>query len=147
MTRFECMLAVEPVAKARPRLGHGHVYTPERTSEFENTVRWLLRQATLKQRSVIPVLAGRIGIELTFWVRTDGLSDWDNFAKAICDAGNKILWKDDRYIKEAHVYVNKITAGITPHIDLAAWELDFAEPAEAGSAKARSGGARLSKAG
>lgn len=27
------------------------------------------------------------------------MPDWDNFAKAVCDAANKIIWLDDRQIK------------------------------------------------
>jgi Holliday junction resolvase RusA-like endonuclease len=121
--RLEIILAVEPVPKARPRFGQGRAYTPERTASFETTVRWLMRQATLKQKLIIPALAGNIAVDMTFWTRSE-TSDWDNYAKAICDAGNKILWKDDRQIKEAHVRVLKITASMLPHIELAAWELD-----------------------
>jgi Holliday junction resolvase RusA-like endonuclease len=37
--------------------------------------------------------------------RKDG--DWDNYAKLVCDAANGILWKDDRQIVEAHVFVTE----------------------------------------
>jgi Holliday junction resolvase RusA-like endonuclease len=112
-TSWTVTLAVDPVPKGRPRMGHGHVYTPERTATFENTVRWLLRQAH------IPVLEGDLAVTMTFWVSRHG-SDWDNYAKAVCDACNGIGWKDDRQIKEAHTYLHKVAGGITPHIEFTA---------------------------
>lgn len=146
MTRFEMIIPVEPVPKGRPRFGGGHVYTPERTSEFENTCRWLMRAAVRKHGLPYPALTGRIGIEMMFWVREER-SDWDNYGKALSDAGNGILWKDDRQIKHAVVDVLKITPGMAAHIELLAWELDSTEPAKAGSGKARPGGAVQAKAG
>jgi Holliday junction resolvase RusA-like endonuclease len=106
---WEVTLAVDPIPKGRPRLGGGHVYTPERTAKFETTVRWLLRQQK------IPVLTGDLAVTVTFWVSRHG-SDWDNYAKAVCDAANGIGWQDDRQIKEAHVYLHKVAGGIQPHI-------------------------------
>jgi Holliday junction resolvase RusA-like endonuclease len=141
VTRFECTLAVAPVPKGRPRFGSGRVYTPERTQQFETTLRWLLRQATLKQGCVIPVLAGDVALELDFWVaRRD--SDADNYAKAVMDAGNKILYKDDRQVSDMHARLHKIATGISPHIDLVAWEVDSGEPGAA-----RHGAAGQRKAG
>lgn len=122
MTSFEITLAVEPVPKGRPRFGNGRVYTPEKTASFENTVRWLLRHAVAKKGLVLPALAGRIGLEATFWVREER-SDGDNYLKAVMDAGNQILWKDDRQVKDFHGVLLKITDGMAPHIDLRVWEL------------------------
>lgn len=125
MTSFECTLAVEPVPKGRPRFGQGRVYTPEGTAVFENTVRWLLRAEVRKQGMLLPALTGRLGIHAVFWVREER-SDGDNYIKAVMDAGNKILYKDDRQIKDIRSILYKITPGMTPHIDLAVWELDDA---------------------
>lgn len=135
MTRFEATLAVEPVPKGRPRFGSGHVYTPERTSQFETTVRWLLRQATLKQGLIIPVLAGDIGLHVTCWVGRMG-SDFDNYLKAISDAANGIVWKDDRQVMDGRVTLVRTAAGISPHIDFTAWEMDMPEVAETRRRKA-----------
>lgn len=117
MTRFSVTLAVEPVPKGRPRFGHGHVYSPPRTAEFETTVRWLLRARK------VPLLEGRVGMEAKFWVKRDD-SDGDNFLKALWDAGNGICWKDDRQIKKWSGEIVKVTAGLMPCIEFSAWELD-----------------------
>lgn len=103
------VLTVDPIPKGRPRLGHGHVYTPERTATFENTVRWLLRQQK------IPILIGDLFVGVDFWVPRQG-SDLDNYVKALFDATNGIGWKDDRQVKELHARVQKTVAGIAPHI-------------------------------
>ena len=118
VTSFTVTLAVEPVPKGRPRFGQGHAYTPERTDTFENTVRWLLRQQK------VPKLEGRIAIDVIFWVRIDN-SDYDNYAKAIGDAGNGICWKDDKQIKDARIRVMKASAaGMSPCIEFTAREMD-----------------------
>lgn len=126
MSRFAALIPVEPLPKGRPRFGQGRVYTPKGTEEYENTVRWLLRAQVTKQHMIIPALTGRIGVHLVFWV-ADERSDLDNYVKAVWDAGNKILWKDDRQIKHSMADIYKITAGIQPHFEIAAWEIDAGE--------------------
>jgi Holliday junction resolvase RusA-like endonuclease len=135
MTSFSVTLAVEPVPKGRPRMGHGHVYTPERTAEFENTVRWLLRQQH------VPKLNGDVVIDVTFWVKRRD-SDWDNYAKALCDAGNGICWADDKQIADARVRVVKVTAGLMPCIELTASEAELLRRCSAGLAFAAFDAAR-----
>jgi Holliday junction resolvase RusA-like endonuclease len=41
--------------------------------------------------------------------RKDG--DFDNYAKHLCDAANGIVWKDDRQIIEAHIFVVEAQEG------------------------------------
>jgi Holliday junction resolvase RusA-like endonuclease len=135
VTSFSVTLAVEPVPKGRPRFGHGHVYTPKETAEFENTVRWLLRQKH------VPLLKGPLIVEMAFWVKTlDG--DWDNYAKAIGDAGQGICWSNDRQIRDAHVKLARIAAGLTPCVELAAQEMELFRRRSAGLAPAALGAAR-----
>jgi Holliday junction resolvase RusA-like endonuclease len=116
VTSFSVTLAVEPVPKGRPRFGQGHVYTPERTAEFENTVRWLLRQQH------VPKLNGDVSVEVTFWYKRQD-SDGDNFLKCLFDAANGIAWKDDRQVKECHYRLVKVAAGLLPCIEFSAREM------------------------
>lgn len=104
------------------RAGHsGHHYTSKATRAYENKVRALcmdvMRRAGLSAFDV-PVV-----IELTFWLcppaswsnkrrracldgerAITGRYDWDNLAKAICDALNKVAYLDDRLIVGAVVW-------------------------------------------
>jgi Holliday junction resolvase RusA-like endonuclease len=118
MTSFSAALAVEPVPKGRPRFGQGRVYTPERTAQFETTIRWLLRQ----QKA--PLLKGDLGADITFWLtRQDG--DVDNYLKACLDASQGILFGNDRQVKDVHCRLMKVTAGVMPCIELAIWETEL----------------------
>jgi Holliday junction resolvase RusA-like endonuclease len=118
---FAATLAVEPVPKGRPRFGQGHVYTPERTAQFETTVRWLLRQKKA------PRLSGRIGVDITFWVKRQD-SDGDNYTKAFLDASQGILFANDRQVKDCHYRLEPAAGGIMPCIEFTAWELDLPFP-------------------
>ena len=35
---YSMTLIIDPVAKARPRVAHGHAYTPKRTQEYESSI-------------------------------------------------------------------------------------------------------------
>lgn len=118
MTSFAAALAVEPVAKGRPRFGHGRVYTPHETAEFENTVRWLLRQ---KQP---PLLKGDVAVDVTFWIRKQN-ADGDNYAKAFLDASQGLLFANDRQVRDCHYRLVKVAAGMSPHIEFTAREMDL----------------------
>lgn len=116
MTEFTATLAVEPVPKGRPRMGHGRVYTPTRTAECENAVRWRLRQASA------PRLEGDIQMDVTFWVgRQD--SDGDNYLKLFLDAAQGILYANDRQVKDVRYRVVKAAGGLAPCIEFTAREI------------------------
>jgi Holliday junction resolvase RusA-like endonuclease len=105
----------EPVPKGRPRVGRGHIYTPDKTRAYEGMVRQL---AALEMRGKMP-LQGPVKIELLVelavprsWSRTRELAaiageimpasrpDLDNFCKAALDACNGIIIGDDAQIVE-----------------------------------------------
>ena len=102
-----------PIAKGRPRMGpNGRVYTPERTSGAEESLKWALREAC-------PVpLEGALHLEVAFCFKMpksfpkarrveveDGQDPWytgrpdlDNLLKLFTDAGNGVLWRDDAQV-------------------------------------------------
>jgi Holliday junction resolvase RusA-like endonuclease len=105
----------EPVPKGRPRVGRGHVYTPDKTRAYQGMVRQL---AALEMRGR-PPLTGPVRAELLIelavprsWSRTRELAaiagvimpasrpDLDNFCKAAIDACNGIIIDDDAQIVE-----------------------------------------------
>jgi Holliday junction resolvase RusA-like endonuclease len=101
-------LPIDPVAKARPRLGrNGQVYTPKETVQFENLVRMLSARYKPKE-----LLTGPIKTEVTLYLVPPKRPknkypivrpDWDNLAKSVCDALNGVMWKDDSQVFDAHV--------------------------------------------
>ena len=94
-----------PVAKARARTvgistGTPHTYTPKKTEEYEEELRWLF-----KSQCRSPFTKGiPLKVEITFFLPKPKRCknqwpvtrpDLDNYVKAVFDAANGILWHDD----------------------------------------------------
>lgn len=107
----------DPVAKGRPRAtaigGHARVYTPANTRTYEQRVAVAAREAMVKAPPLEGALS--VSIEVTMpipasWAkgrRADALAglvmptgrpDLDNLVKALTDACNGIVWRDDAQI-------------------------------------------------
>ena len=88
----------EPVAKGRPRFARGHVYTPDKTRIYENSLalaaRLAMRGRTLLEGPLTVVVYAFRSIPPT------RRPDADNHLK-ILDALNGICWKDDAQIVDA----------------------------------------------
>lgn len=113
MLTNEIVFKIAPVAKARPRIGkNGHVYTPLKTAVFEESIRYMAKTKAPKEP-----LSGPVEVHLWF-VMPEVQShnkyhhvarpDLDNLIKAVCDALNGIVWKDDCQI--AHLRATKTYA-------------------------------------
>lgn len=114
----------EPVGKGRPRVAmRGHrpsMYTPQKTADYEAKIREegekVMRACGRNE------LRGPLQLDLTITLgiptsyskkRTEACSrgsempikvpDWDNVAKAVCDALNGVVWEDDKQIVDAVV--------------------------------------------
>jgi len=121
MTALSFHIATEPIPKERARVSFGRngarAYTPAKTVNFEAEV----RAAFLSARSAANTtekFEGAIRIHITAIRSNHRRADWDNIAKAVTDALNKIAWADDNQIVDAHVIkiVNKNEVGITVEI-------------------------------
>ncbi|MCZ2099574.1 MAG: RusA family crossover junction endodeoxyribonuclease [Anaerolineae bacterium] len=84
----------QPVPKARPRVTHGHAYTPERTRAYEQAVAWAAR-ACMGGRDP---LAGDLDVEIALYRKGKRRADLDNLVKAVSDGCNAIVWQDDAQI-------------------------------------------------
>ncbi|WP_286973563.1 RusA family crossover junction endodeoxyribonuclease [Pseudomonas sp.] len=104
----------EPIGKGRPRIGrvgaHARMFTPAKTANYESLIALAAQQA-MQGRELIagPVLlemnmlhpireswskkkkAGALSGEIAPTIKCDA----DNCLKAICDALNGVVWKDD----------------------------------------------------
>jgi len=86
-------IAGPPVVQERARKSkQGHFYDPSK--EAKDELAWQL----LKQKAGqgMPLLLNDVVIEVVFYGVKRG--DADNCLKALFDAGNGILWRDDRQI-------------------------------------------------
>lgn len=114
MTRFDFNIKLTPVPKGRPRFTRtGRVYTPAKTDHYERCAKSLMR-AECGPRD--PIMGG-IAVKMEFLMERPKRSthwypsraDLDNLIKAIWDAANGVVWKDDTQVIEIHArkrYVN-----------------------------------------
>ena len=90
----------KPMPKERPRHGaNGNVYTPRDTAEYAATIGWVARAA---MRGRKPSLA-RLAVVIDLYGPGVASGDVDNYAKAILDGSNRILWRDDKQVDDLHV--------------------------------------------
>ncbi len=97
---FECVLPIAPVAKARARVTKFGAFTPKKTKDFETNVFWLLRDAKA------PLFTGAVWVRATFVIEPPARmpkgrvfptvrNDLDNYAKALMDGMNGVVFPDD----------------------------------------------------
>lgn len=86
---FRLPVPLQP--KARPRFGNGMAYKDTKYRDWAENVRSILREWW----TAPPLQKGQVvALQLTFC--GPGTSDLDNLAGAVMDAGNGIVWIDDR---------------------------------------------------
>lgn len=116
---IEIVVLGVPVAKGRPRFAKesGHVYTPQKTRNFEAALKYAAEQV---MGDKIP-LDGPLDLEIIVrlpiaksWpkkkqaaarsgaLRPTKKPDFDNYAKTV-DALNMVVWQDDGQVVEARV--------------------------------------------
>ena len=107
-----------PVGKARPRVTRNGTYTPKKTKDYEDLVKWSCRSKYKGEP-----LKGPLRIEIVFYMYIPKNTskarikkklnderlptkkpDFDNLTKSITDAINGIAYEDDSQIVEAHIY-------------------------------------------
>lgn len=104
------------VSKERPRLGKNGVYTPKKTSVFEQIVGYAARAASYAQRTPLP-FDGPIKVEISVQIymplswsktrRNESIGkpaiarlDIDNQAKILLDGMNMIVYRDDSQVTD-----------------------------------------------
>lgn len=99
----------EPVAKGRPRFtvnrktGRPYVYTPSKTASAEDQIKTMVSGAKPFQRDVplcLTITTVRTKPKSAKKDRVYPITtpDWDNYAKLVCDAINKLAYEDDAQI-------------------------------------------------
>lgn len=97
-----------PVPCARARVyrdeyGKVSAVTPAKTRAYKRHVGTLALAARSNAGSWD--LTGLYAVTLRIY-RREARGDWDNYAKAICDALTDVLWRDDSQVIEACVFMH-----------------------------------------
>ena len=91
-------IPTQPLPKERPRFSGKHAYTSKKTSDYEALV---ADYAALAVRESGGFFAGEhLSVALCFYRKGQVKADMDNLCKAVLDAANKILWGDDKQIRQ-----------------------------------------------
>lgn len=86
---FRATILGNPGPKQRARRGaSGGFYAPD--ADDEDEIGWALRRA-FKRCLDVPFVAS-----MGFYMETRRAVDWDNLVKRVNDAGNEVVWTDDR---------------------------------------------------
>lgn len=133
---FSAFVAMEPAAKARPRMTRqGHTYTPSGTMKAEARIQQQVSEAYGR----LPY-DGPLQVSITVWLqkpkskpktrpcRPTGRPDVDNYAKLVLDALNGILWRDDSLV--CRLFTEKVYCNeLHPHpgFQIAAHSMDLQE--------------------
>ena len=104
MYRYSLEINTRPIPKARPRLSKFAVYTPKKTTNYENLIAY-----EWKRRYKDLILKGAIKLDLLFCFKKaksckkdyhTQRPDVDNLEKAILDGLNKVAFVDDCQVVE-----------------------------------------------
>jgi Holliday junction resolvase RusA-like endonuclease len=90
-----------PIAKGRPRFAGRHVYTPQKTKDYEKRIASEALAMGVCQMDEPVFLTIRAYFPLSIAAAKRGDShhtkrpDLDNIIKIVCDALNGVAWRDD----------------------------------------------------
>lgn len=104
----------QPVGKGRPRIGragpHARMYTPDKTASYENLVRTMAHQSVCGREPIAGAVSVRLDLRCAVPASWSGKKqraalrceivpttkpDTDNVVKAVFDAINGVVWRDD----------------------------------------------------
>ena len=95
-TKIVCEIPGRPVPCPRPRVSRKGTYYPKRYTDWLNGAKALLRDACVRQNKG-KVLEGDVVVAVTFSGARPN-SDIDNLCKAVLDAAQGSVFKDDRQV-------------------------------------------------
>ena len=136
----------EPVGKGRPKITtrgkYAHAYTPKKTKEFEENIRFEFMASTSERMPVYPKdMPVKIEMEFGFevpksysqkkrracllgQVQHTKKPDADNIAKAVCDALNGYAFEDDSQI--VFMQLEKVYAE-EPYVEVRIYPRDWSD--------------------
>ena len=107
MSLIKIVAPLEPVPFPRPSSNGKRRFNPKRYSEFKSALGFFAKQAMHGQAPFTGAVKLTTEVYKKIIPTALKFGDWDNHAKAICDALNGICYHDDKQITEAHIFLFK----------------------------------------
>lgn len=107
MSTIKIVAPLEPVPFPRPASNGKRRYNPPRYTNFKNALGLFASRAMHGQAPFTGAVKLTAEIQKKIAPTALKFGDWDNHAKAICDALSGICYRDDRQITEAHIRLFK----------------------------------------
>lgn len=105
MRILDVRVDVTPIPWRRPAQGRaGRRFTAPTLRAYRDEISWALKLGTVGRSPTTELVA----VSIVFHTNR---GDLDNLAKVILDAGNGIVWADDRQVVELHVYRRRLATG------------------------------------
>lgn len=105
---------IVPVTFKRPGSNSKHRYDPPDYAAFKRALGYVARRAMRGKNPLDCAIKFTADIFNNLPPESRNFGDWDNHAKAICDALNGICFTDDRQIVDGRVRLHRGD----PHIDI-----------------------------
>lgn len=130
----------KPLPKGRPRVVNGRAYTDPVTREYERQIRAAMASEARHAKWTLPKGDVVVDIVLRFGSRVHG--DLDNCAKAILDAANGVLFRDDKCVRSLYIEREWATAERPEGVTLTVTDSPSEPPPRKPRAKTRRAAAR-----
>ncbi len=116
MWTIKFTVATEPLPQPRPRFSRGRCYQPVRIVEYKKAISQAAKIAMCGREPVTCAVKMTVKLYRKYKIISRRFGDFDNLAKAITDACNKIVYADDSQI--VRCTIEKHTDKLNPHIEV-----------------------------
>lgn len=129
LKKIVLVLMVDAVPLGRARFSRGHAYVPQRSRDYREVLQNAARQAmsVLNAPPMEGALYARLSVYRKFNATSRNFGDLDNHAKAICDAFNGLIYRDDSQI--ISTLLTKHTDKTSPRIVVEFGDVNFMDVA------------------
>ena len=121
MLTLKFTIPIEPLPQPRPRFSRFGVYEPKKITEYKAEIAQAARLAMKDSEPMTGELSAVIRLYRKYKRCSRRFGDFDNLAKAVLDALNKIVYDDDAQIVKCTI--EKYTDKLNPRVEVEVQEL------------------------
>ena len=121
MLTLKFTVPIEPLPQPRPRFSRFGVYEPKKITEYKKAIAAVAKLAMKDSEPMTGELSAVIRLYRKYKRCSRRFGDFDNLAKAVLDALNKIVYDDDAQIVKCTI--EKYTDKLNPRVEVEVQEL------------------------